>query len=161
MADPGRYLQCVRTLRDYAGKGCWEAQVCAIEGRTLPLYWWSSWFNVFLCIFSLLMAFFVGLQLYSPPVVHCENTKDSKVFVFWQLFICHVFVSFFFFISHSSICTELEVVLIEPLSGSARELNSYWLTDFFFFLLLFAFLMHCPNCTTESQKYDSSESQAL
>ncbi|KAM7371977.1 hypothetical protein PAMP_009177 [Pampus punctatissimus] len=28
MADPGRYLQCVRTLRDYAGKGCWEAQVC-------------------------------------------------------------------------------------------------------------------------------------
>ncbi|XP_060882424.1 cyclin-F isoform X1 [Labrus mixtus] len=27
MADPGRYLQCVRTLRDYAGKGCWEAQV--------------------------------------------------------------------------------------------------------------------------------------
>lgn len=28
IADPGRYLQCVRTLRDYAGKGCWEAQVC-------------------------------------------------------------------------------------------------------------------------------------
>lgn len=28
MADPGRYLQCIRTLRDYAGKGCWEAQVC-------------------------------------------------------------------------------------------------------------------------------------
>uniref|UniRef100_A0A3Q4BGJ8 F-box domain-containing protein n=1 Tax=Mola mola TaxID=94237 RepID=A0A3Q4BGJ8_MOLML len=27
MADPGRYLQCVRTLRDYAGKGCWEAQL--------------------------------------------------------------------------------------------------------------------------------------
>ncbi|XP_028267842.1 cyclin-F isoform X2 [Parambassis ranga] len=26
MADPGRYLQYVRTLRDYAGKGCWEAQ---------------------------------------------------------------------------------------------------------------------------------------
>lgn len=26
MADPGRYLQCIRTLRDYAGKGCWEAQ---------------------------------------------------------------------------------------------------------------------------------------
>ncbi|XP_058509004.1 cyclin-F [Solea solea] len=27
MADPGRYLQCVRTLRDYAGRGCWEAQL--------------------------------------------------------------------------------------------------------------------------------------
>ncbi|CAK6962999.1 cyclin-F [Scomber scombrus] len=27
MADPGRYLQCIRTLRDYAGKGCWEAQL--------------------------------------------------------------------------------------------------------------------------------------
>ncbi|XP_075998786.1 cyclin-F [Genypterus blacodes] len=27
MADPGRYLQCVRTLRDYAGKGSWEAQL--------------------------------------------------------------------------------------------------------------------------------------
>ncbi|XP_047426822.1 cyclin-F isoform X2 [Mugil cephalus] len=27
LADPGRYLQCVRTLRDYAGKGCWEAQL--------------------------------------------------------------------------------------------------------------------------------------
>uniref|UniRef100_A0A7N6BFR4 Cyclin-F n=1 Tax=Anabas testudineus TaxID=64144 RepID=A0A7N6BFR4_ANATE len=27
MADPGRYLQCVRTLRDYAGKGCWEARL--------------------------------------------------------------------------------------------------------------------------------------
>lgn len=32
MADPGRYLQCVRTLRDYAGKGCWEAQVCDSKG---------------------------------------------------------------------------------------------------------------------------------
>ncbi|KAL4658150.1 cyclin-F [Arapaima gigas] len=27
MADPGRYLQCLRTLRDYATKGCWEAQL--------------------------------------------------------------------------------------------------------------------------------------
>uniref|UniRef100_A0A3Q0SH25 Cyclin-F n=1 Tax=Amphilophus citrinellus TaxID=61819 RepID=A0A3Q0SH25_AMPCI len=27
ITDPGRYLQCVRTLRDYAGKGCWEAQL--------------------------------------------------------------------------------------------------------------------------------------
>ncbi|XP_054615574.1 cyclin-F isoform X2 [Dunckerocampus dactyliophorus] len=27
MSDPGRYLQCVRTLRDYAGRGCWEAQL--------------------------------------------------------------------------------------------------------------------------------------
>ncbi|XP_076609000.1 cyclin-F [Chaetodon auriga] len=41
MADPGRYLQCVRTLRDYAGKGCWEAQlslakVC-IRGNPLGL----------------------------------------------------------------------------------------------------------------------------
>ncbi|XP_075936602.1 cyclin-F [Anarhichas minor] len=27
VADPGRYLQCIRTLRDYAGKGCWEAQL--------------------------------------------------------------------------------------------------------------------------------------
>uniref|UniRef100_A0A6Q2YE08 Cyclin-F n=1 Tax=Esox lucius TaxID=8010 RepID=A0A6Q2YE08_ESOLU len=26
-ADPGRYLQCVRTLRDYAAKGCWDAQL--------------------------------------------------------------------------------------------------------------------------------------
>ncbi|KAI5619045.1 cyclin-F [Silurus asotus] len=27
IADPGRYLQFVRTLRDYATKGCWEAQL--------------------------------------------------------------------------------------------------------------------------------------
>uniref|UniRef100_A0A665VG93 Cyclin-F n=1 Tax=Echeneis naucrates TaxID=173247 RepID=A0A665VG93_ECHNA len=27
MADPGRYLQCIRTLRDFAAKGCWEAQL--------------------------------------------------------------------------------------------------------------------------------------
>ncbi|XP_061567091.1 cyclin-F [Cololabis saira] len=27
IADPGRYLKCIRTLRDYAGKGCWEAQL--------------------------------------------------------------------------------------------------------------------------------------
>ncbi|KAM3599002.1 uncharacterized protein V6R79_025332 [Siganus canaliculatus] len=27
MTDPGRYLQCIRTLRDIAGKGCWEAQL--------------------------------------------------------------------------------------------------------------------------------------
>ncbi|XP_055021369.1 cyclin-F, partial [Boleophthalmus pectinirostris] len=26
-SDPGRYLQCVRTLRDYAAKGCWQAQL--------------------------------------------------------------------------------------------------------------------------------------
>ncbi|KAK7939821.1 hypothetical protein WMY93_003147 [Mugilogobius chulae] len=26
-SDPGRYLQCVRTLRDYAVKGCWQAQL--------------------------------------------------------------------------------------------------------------------------------------
>ncbi|XP_056608079.1 cyclin-F [Triplophysa dalaica] len=26
-ADPGRYLQCVRKLRDYAAKGCWQAQL--------------------------------------------------------------------------------------------------------------------------------------
>lgn len=27
MADPGRYLQCIRTLRDFAAKGCWEAKL--------------------------------------------------------------------------------------------------------------------------------------
>ncbi|XP_028904932.1 cyclin-F [Ornithorhynchus anatinus] len=27
MADPGRYLQSLRKLRDYAAKGCWEAQM--------------------------------------------------------------------------------------------------------------------------------------
>ncbi|XP_037112648.1 cyclin-F [Syngnathus acus] len=27
MSDPGRYLQCIRTLRDCAAKGCWEAQL--------------------------------------------------------------------------------------------------------------------------------------
>ncbi|XP_021267152.1 cyclin-F-like [Numida meleagris] len=27
MLDPGRYLQSLRKLRDYAAKGCWEAQV--------------------------------------------------------------------------------------------------------------------------------------
>uniref|UniRef100_A0AAQ4NTK2 Cyclin-F n=1 Tax=Gasterosteus aculeatus aculeatus TaxID=481459 RepID=A0AAQ4NTK2_GASAC len=26
-SNPGRYLQYIRTLRDYAGKGCWEAQL--------------------------------------------------------------------------------------------------------------------------------------
>ncbi|XP_036408677.1 cyclin-F [Megalops cyprinoides] len=27
VSDPGRYLQCLRALRDYAAKGCWEAQL--------------------------------------------------------------------------------------------------------------------------------------
>ncbi|XP_051904885.1 cyclin-F [Hippocampus zosterae] len=27
MSDPGRYLQCIRTLRDCAARGCWEAQL--------------------------------------------------------------------------------------------------------------------------------------
>ncbi|XP_077413242.1 cyclin-F [Vanacampus margaritifer] len=27
MSDPGRYLECIRTLRDCAARGCWEAQV--------------------------------------------------------------------------------------------------------------------------------------
>ncbi|XP_040446872.1 cyclin-F isoform X1 [Falco naumanni] len=27
MSDPGRYLQSLRKLRDYAAKGCWEAQI--------------------------------------------------------------------------------------------------------------------------------------
>lgn len=31
MSDPGRYLQCIRKLRDLAGKGCWEAQVCDLR----------------------------------------------------------------------------------------------------------------------------------
>lgn len=35
-----------------AGRHRW-----VIEDRKLPLYWWSSWFNVFFCIFSLVMAF--------------------------------------------------------------------------------------------------------
>ena len=35
MSDPGRFLQSVRTLRDYAAKGCWEAQVGAGGGRWL------------------------------------------------------------------------------------------------------------------------------
>ncbi|XP_051573040.1 cyclin-F-like [Myxocyprinus asiaticus] len=39
MADPGRYLQCVRTLRDYAAKGCWEAQLSFAKscGTSNPL----------------------------------------------------------------------------------------------------------------------------
>ncbi|XP_060748979.1 cyclin-F [Tachysurus vachellii] len=27
LVDPGRYLECVRALRDFAAKGCWEAQL--------------------------------------------------------------------------------------------------------------------------------------
>lgn len=41
MTDPGRYLQCMRTLRDYAAKGCWEAQLSlaklCISGNPLGL----------------------------------------------------------------------------------------------------------------------------
>uniref|UniRef100_A0A9J8DES1 Cyclin-F n=1 Tax=Cyprinus carpio carpio TaxID=630221 RepID=A0A9J8DES1_CYPCA len=38
-ADPGRYLQCMRTLRDYAAKGCWEAQLAFAKscGTANPL----------------------------------------------------------------------------------------------------------------------------
>ncbi|XP_056117726.1 cyclin-F [Rhinichthys klamathensis goyatoka] len=38
-ADPGRYLQCMRTLRDYAAKGCWEAQLAFAKscGSANPL----------------------------------------------------------------------------------------------------------------------------
>lgn len=100
--------------------------VCVIEDSILPLYWCSSWLNVFLCIFIPVMAF---LCLYSPSVVRCSDTKDTEVFVFWQLFICHVFVSFLFFISHSSIHPELEV--IEALSGSVR--GSWQLLTFLLF----------------------------
>uniref|UniRef100_A0AAY4AV68 Cyclin-F n=1 Tax=Denticeps clupeoides TaxID=299321 RepID=A0AAY4AV68_9TELE len=40
-ADPGRYLQCIRTLRDYAAKGCWQAQLtlakACVSGNPLGL----------------------------------------------------------------------------------------------------------------------------
>ncbi|XP_052409437.1 cyclin-F-like [Carassius gibelio] len=38
-ADPGRHLQCMRTLRDYAAKGCWEAQLAFAKscGTANPL----------------------------------------------------------------------------------------------------------------------------
>uniref|UniRef100_A0A8C2JBB8 Cyclin-F n=1 Tax=Cyprinus carpio TaxID=7962 RepID=A0A8C2JBB8_CYPCA len=38
-ADPGRYLQSMRTLRDYAAKGCWEAQLAFAKscGTANPL----------------------------------------------------------------------------------------------------------------------------
>ncbi|XP_067278900.1 cyclin-F isoform X2 [Pseudorasbora parva] len=38
-ADPGRYLQCMRTLKDYAAKGCWEAQLAFAKscGTANPL----------------------------------------------------------------------------------------------------------------------------
>lgn len=38
-ADPGRYLQCMRTLRDYAARGCWEAQLAFVKscGSANPL----------------------------------------------------------------------------------------------------------------------------
>ncbi|XP_016149266.1 cyclin-F-like [Sinocyclocheilus grahami] len=37
--DPGRYLQCMRMLRDYAAKGCWEAQLAFAKscGTANPL----------------------------------------------------------------------------------------------------------------------------
>uniref|UniRef100_A0A673N9Y1 Cyclin-F-like n=1 Tax=Sinocyclocheilus rhinocerous TaxID=307959 RepID=A0A673N9Y1_9TELE len=37
-ADPGRYLQCMRTLRDYAAKGCWEAQVTGENVMCIEIY---------------------------------------------------------------------------------------------------------------------------
>ncbi|KAK1164993.1 cyclin-F-like [Acipenser oxyrinchus oxyrinchus] len=41
MGDPGRYLQCLRTLRDYAAKGSWEAQLAlakaCLNGNQLGL----------------------------------------------------------------------------------------------------------------------------
>ncbi|XP_033887204.3 cyclin-F [Acipenser ruthenus] len=41
MGDPGRYLQCLRTLRDYAAKGSWEAQLAlakaCVNGNQLGL----------------------------------------------------------------------------------------------------------------------------
>lgn len=48
MADPGRYLQCVRTLRDYSGKGCWEAQVCDLKGKKKTCIDMEVDFSVFL-----------------------------------------------------------------------------------------------------------------
>ncbi|XP_041133008.1 cyclin-F [Polyodon spathula] len=41
LGDPGRYLQCLRTLRDYAAKGSWEAQLAlakaCVNGNQLGL----------------------------------------------------------------------------------------------------------------------------
>lgn len=39
MSDPGRCLHSFRKLRDYAAKGCWEAQVTG-SGVQEPLSWW-------------------------------------------------------------------------------------------------------------------------
>lgn len=39
MSDPGRYLQSLRKLRDYAAKGCWEAQVRLTFPRKTIFIW--------------------------------------------------------------------------------------------------------------------------
>lgn len=67
MADPGRYLQCVRTLRDYAGKGCWEAQVC----------YWPITLMQELISDVLLHLVLLQLSLSVCTVVHCNNTKEK------------------------------------------------------------------------------------
>lgn len=81
MSDPGRYLQSLRKLRDYAAKGCWEAQVrltfprktvfvrsflcCHCGFRFLPLEAGSKLLNnsyICMCVFN----------LQAPPLL--ENT---------------------------------------------------------------------------------------
>lgn len=136
IADPGRYLQCVRTLRDYAGKGCWEAQVRD----------WGQFTNFQLVScdrFSLSICSFV-LSLYSPAVIQ----KSSKWLFFWKPFSCH----FLFFITRAYISPELEL-LVEMLSTKVKRAWQMLTFSLSFFSFFFR--------PTESQKYDSAKSQGL
>lgn len=155
MADPGRYLQCVRTLRDYAGKGCWEAQVCD-RGQQILLYRHCTDAAVDLmcvpCAFSISSRLCLSVRILILP-------RPFTVIIQCKWTVCHFdsfssvqfFVSFLLFISHPSICPDLE--LIEALSGNVKrpwQLLTYCV--FFFHRLLKLY----PSSTTESQKYDSS-----
>lgn len=72
MSDPGRYLQSLRKLRDYAAKGCWEAQVrmtfprktafirsllcCCCRFTVLPLEAGSEWLNdIYMCMYVFIL----------------------------------------------------------------------------------------------------------
>lgn len=121
IADPGRYLQCVRTLRDYAGKGCWEAQVRD----------WGQFTNFQLVScdgFSLSICSFV-LSLYSPAVIQ----KSSKMLFFWQPFICHFLVSFLVFYYPGLHFSRVGVAYWNAINWSQEGLTDVDVLFFFFF----------------------------
>lgn len=124
MTDPGRYLQCMRTLRDYAAKGCWEAQVsrhnqhCLERDAILDLMVWLAvtWFinhSVNLGFYMYALSPLESLFLHRSRDVTDRQETDGKLNVSEcrEIFVLNPTMSIVVNTLICSICFEMACVL--------------------------------------------------